>query len=75
MSKKHYVQFAGVFARQLAEHHENHDCAGSRAVCTVITELCRVMRDDNPRFSASTFLDACFAELPAEVADHYRQTT
>ena len=57
MSKKHYIEFARVYAADLAIHRDNPEIR--RALRNNILSMTDVFKRDNPRFDRARFLTAC----------------
>jgi hypothetical protein len=51
MSRKHYREVADILSRSKQKDHWSFD--------DVINELCIMFKNDNPRFNASKFKEAC----------------
>ena len=58
MTKKHYTKIADIFRRKLS-HDYRSDPVRTACLKDVATELCIILKEDNPAFDKDRFMAAC----------------
>lgn len=58
MSKKHYLKIAAIFKAKLGDPYPQTELR-TAILKDVATSLCEVLKDDNPNFDRTRFLEAC----------------
>lgn len=59
MSRKHYIEIASAFKREVTASDAAHDTHAVMALERVAHDLCRMFKADNTQFNRRRFLDAC----------------
>ena len=76
MTKKEYKAIAAALrnvyeANVLPSDNSEHMSDKSLMFANVLTAFCQVMRDDNAKFAADKFIDACY---PADMSAALKET-